>query len=253
MPSPGRLICAIGTIALVLPALQGCGALPSRAADPGMPTSGLPCAAQTTGLLGGTDMPSGMTLWSESSSSKLGLFTMGDSPSNPYSHFLGRTVGTFLWTGLYGGTPLSLAGQRWAELHATSKVPIGYIPDEGALFTAYPRQVFRASESTVVFGTSDEAVLWMNSQHINSPHSDPGPANGVVTNPQVPRIGDDTFAFQVSNGSSGDLVTAVDVRVGSVTLGITLDSGPQLDALPIVLSLIHKLVAREQSTCSIGD
>jgi hypothetical protein len=249
-----RPLLLLGFIALVI---AGCGPVATQAAAavpmPSPSPAVVACAAQTGGLLTASEMAStltqapDLTQWNEGASPTLGLLGNGDAN---YQSFVGLSQRTFLWTGLYSGEPQELVSEAWSDLHYSGTVPVGFIPSSGALFASYPSSVFRIAEETEDFGTIAEAEKWMDVQRANNPsNTDPTSRNGVESDLTVPIVGDDTFAYQISNGPSGDVLTDIQARVGTVVVSVGIDSGPQVNATASASALLLSLMSKERSTC----
>jgi len=220
----------------------GCGAVVPSSAQ-----AGPSCFAQPTGLLTIDQLPTGLTQVSENTSPVLGLFGNGDAA---YPGFVGLSQRTFLWSGLSGGTPRQFVQQAWADLHYTGNAPAGFIPKSGPLFVAYPSQILQIAEASMDFGNVQGAQKWLDSQRsLYRANNDPHTRAGVTVNLPTERIGDDTFAYQLSNGASGDLYTNIQARSGFVVYGIGIDSGPQYSVGPRVVGLMTSLTAREHAVC----
>lgn len=225
--------------------LVACGPVETSNAQPAPD-----CVVQTTGLLALNEVPMDLKQQTEGTSPVLGLLGNGDSA---YPGFIGRSQRDFLWTGLYDGTPRALVDQAWSDLHYGSTAPVGFIPSTGALFATYPGQVFRVAEATMDFGSVEMAQKWLvNQQSMNMPNNDPKTRNGVETNPPTVKLGDDTFAYQLTHGPSGDVFTDVQSRVGSIVYAISIDGGPSYDGVTSAVALNGSLHAKEHATCGVG-
>jgi hypothetical protein len=208
------------------------------------------CVTQPESLLSASDLPNGLSQSSEGRRPMLGLLGNGDSD---YPNFRGRAQRNFLWVGLSNGAPRTLVNKAWSDLHYSGEAPSGFIPNDGPLFTDYPQQVFRISEASLDFGTVSEAQKWMDAQRVmNAPNSDPSTRNGIEGDLTTTPIGDESLAYQISHGSSGDLVTGIQARFGSIVYGVSFDSGPKFAADGIAVSLIKKLEAHVHGLCASG-
>jgi hypothetical protein len=196
-------------------------------------------------------MPAGLVQISGGSSAVLGLLGHGDAA---FTGFNGRAQKNFIWSGLSTGTPRQLVEQAWASLHYSGVAPLDFIPTDGPLFSDYPTQVFQIAEASLDFGSVQDAQKWLQSQRdLYRPNNDPNTRSGITLNPATARIGDDTFAYQLSHGPSGDLVTDIQSRVGHVVYGLSIDSGPQFTAVDHGVGLTTSLAAREHAVCGAAS
>jgi hypothetical protein len=194
-------------------------------------------------------MPPSMKVTATGSSPHLGLFNGGD---NAYPTFVGRASTVFDWSALSTVGVRTLLNAAWKQLNYSGAAPSGFLPVSGLLYADYPTQLFRITEAVENFGSVSEAEAWMAVQRTdNAPNSNPATRNGDEVGLKVSRIGDDSFAYQITKAAGGDTLTDVIVRENDLLLGISIDAGPHAPGLETASSLVGKLLTKEQTTCVI--
>lgn len=95
---------------------------------------------------------------------------------------------------------------------------------------------------------------------LNKPNDIPMYGSGVELTPSMPRMGDDALLYEIDKGAPynsvphsgpfvGDVYTDIQVREGDLIYALSIDSGPGADPATLAVSLVQKLMAKEQAVC----
>lgn len=212
------------------------------------------CVTVTAHLIPASAMPTPMSLEMEPARTTT-LGGLGPDQLSPrYPDYRGAASQYFYWTGLQSAE---------GSTASPSAFEPAAFPHSGSLYSQHPSQVIQIAEQVSDFGAVSDAQHWMTQQRLNNPPNDkPMYGNGVTTNPAMPVLGDDTFAYQIDVGApyqpgsytgplTGDVYTNLEVRQGSVIYAIAIDAAPQYPALSEAETLILAQGRIDAAACAV--
>ncbi len=218
--------------------LAACG--PSTS---GADVSDLPCVASTPGLLGPSDLPSGMV-------TEVAPAEVGGSFGSGFPGYVGASAAYFYWSGI--PSPTAAPDGRPGAFN----VPTGL-----AFYQQHPNQVVQIAEQVSDFGSASGAASWMSEQRRDYPPNNVADyGSGVTADPSVPALGDDAFMYQVDVGAPnsstpftgsfvGDVLTDYEVQEGGTVYAVAVDGAPGANGASVASSLMNQLLQRENSAC----